>query len=449
MALPAEVRLPTRSDAPSVIVLLGVIAAGLACATATPPARSSLPVVQESDSDAAQGFEPLPLLRAEDVVAPALRRGPHHRVLDEVRSDGFMRIYRIDSDFGEFEAYGDAMLETRVAEVLALANLGELSAGAEFARALRQTLESPFVAAWNLVSSPVESIRGIPLGALETLRDTAALTRGERGELEDSALAEFLGFEERKRDVAFRLGVDPYSSNRPLQRALNRFAWVSFVGGLPSRFVPFRKLPGAEGEPDFAPERAEEFLRDFSPEDLRRLNRIELAVMGVPEATAQAFIAHPWYSPRQQSLLIAHLAVLDLVGNRAVFIETASRAESELDALLYARTAALIRTYHDNVQSLERLAPLRNQVVGVTPDGRMIAALALDYAVWTRPARDFADSFEGALLDDGSAVAGRELLLTGSLSPTARDQIRDRGIRVTEHALEIPAVRRDPAADEG
>ncbi len=409
----------------------------LACAKPEPAGlRTSLPILAEGDTEASLGYEAPPTQEARQVVPPELLQGPHHRVAEQVPTDGFMRIYSIESDFGRFEASGDAMLRTRVTEIHALAKLAELSASQEFGAALARTLQSPFVATWNLVTHPVKSITGIPRGAAEALRRSAELSRRERSELEDGALGEFFGFEQRKREIAHRLDVDPYSSNPVLQTELNRFAWVSYVGGFGAMLVPFANDGRVVRERSaFRTEREDELLLDYAPEDLRRLNRIELAVMGIPEDESARFISHPWYSPRQQSLLVAHLAALDLVENRTAFILAATQASSEVDAVLYVRTAEMLRRYHERVRSLERIAPFYETVIGVTADRRVVAPLALDYAVWTRAAHTFANHLNRSRLSDGSEISGRQILVTGSFSPKARAKIQRRGIEVTEEAL--------------
>lgn len=428
-------RPPTPHRPARTALLLLLLGAGCATTPGEPP-RSSLPVLGPGDTDPSLGYESPPELRAADVLPPGLRSGPDHRVDDVVASDGFLRHYTIASRFGAFEARGDVMLEARVAEIRALAALRELSASREFGEALARSLRSPFVGAWNLVTKPVRSIAGIPRGAAEMLRRAAELSRGERSELEDGALGEFLGFESRKRQVAHRLGVDPYSSNETLQQELNRFAWVSYVGGLGEMLVPFAGAGPSAGEPAGPIDRESAILRDFAPEDLRRLNRIELTVMGIPEPLQQAFIAHAWYSPHQQSLLVAHLAALDLVDNRAAFIEAANGATSELDARLWARTAALLRLYHERVGPLARLAPLRRGVVAITADRALVAALPLDHAIWTRPTHAHANTLARSTLSDEGTIARREVLLAGSLSPKARAKIEQRGLVVTERAFE-------------
>lgn len=436
---------PRRPGSPAALCL--ALAGTLACATSAPaPPRSSLPVLEDGDTQAALGYETPPTQRATDVLPPDLRSGPHHTVSERVPTDGFIRSYTIESDFGRFQVQGDPMLRARVAEIRALAELQELSASHEFAAALGRTASSPFVATWNLVTKPVQSISGIPRGAANALRRVSELSRGERSELEDSALGEFFGFEARKRAIAHRLGVDPYSSNPVLQTELNRFAWVSYIGGFGAMLVPFASNAGsAQERTPFSGGREEEILEAYAPEDLRRLNRIELAVMGIPEEVRRPFIAHPWYSPRQQSLLVAHLAALDLVENRAAFIVAATQASSELDALLYTRTAQMLRYYHEEVTPLESIAPFRDIVIGVTSDQRLVVPLALDYAVWTRAAHALANSLKRSTLADGREITGREIVVTGTFSPKARAKIESRGIVVVEQALAQPAAAHDTA----
>ena len=390
-----------------------------ACATSTPPApeRTSLPVLVEGDTDAKLGYETPPVQNARDVVPADLREGPNHRVADEVRTDGFMRVYEISSPFGDYTAYGDDGLRERVAEIEALAQLRERSAGSEFGEAVQRSLASPFVATWKLVTRPSDSRHGVPDGAAEDLQGAEA---------GNAHRSEFFGFEQRKRELAFELGVDPYTSNAELQKELNRFAWVATVGGFGERvFTPGHRSREAE------------LVRDFSPQDLQRIARIELVVMGIPQDSTEAFLSHPWYSPAQQAEFVGHLAALDLVTNRKALIDVALGASSEEDANLYARSAELLHAYHDNVAPFELLAPFRGgTVVGFTRDGRLVAVLPLDYAIWTKPAHAYANTLKRSTLEDGRSIDAREVLVTGSFSAKARSKYERRGITVREHALD-------------
>ena len=69
--------------------------------------------------------------------------------------------------------------------------------------------------------------------------------------------------------------------------------------------------------------------------------------------------------------------------------------------------------------------------------------MAFDYAVWTRPLHVLANTLRRSTVSDRRRVTRREILATGSFSPKARAMIEERGIVVTEQALE----RLRPAAD--
>lgn len=58
------------------------------------------------------------------------------------------------------------------------------------------------------------------------------MVKGERGKNEDRAAKELIGFSKVKRKVAFKLGVDVYSSNKVLQKGLNSVSWASYAGGM-------------------------------------------------------------------------------------------------------------------------------------------------------------------------------------------------------------------------
>ena len=104
---------------------LSLLALLVACAPAGPQG-GSLPRLTAADMDPALGYEPAPTLRVSELFPPEVVASRHHGVREEVASDGFFRIYVIDSDFGRFEAAGDIELRQRVQEIRALAALKEL-----------------------------------------------------------------------------------------------------------------------------------------------------------------------------------------------------------------------------------------------------------------------------------------------------------------------------------
>lgn len=430
MAVHPSQRRLRREGLPSLLAVLA-----LAGCASTPEAGLRLPTRQERVSAAAAGFEVGPVRKAHELLPANLLEGPHYRVGEEVVTHEFVNHYWITSDYGDFEAAGDDQLHTRIREIEAIAAMREMSKTAEFAGAAAEALKSPFVATWNLVTNPVDSITGVPVVAWEAIQNTARLARGERGEFEDSGWVEFIGFEAKKRQIAREMGVDPYSSNKALQRQLNRFAWAAYAGGLPFMFVPFVEDDGV-AEEELAPaERLNEMLLYYSPEDLRRLNRIELAVMGVPKPQRDEFVRNRWYSPRHQTVLVEALAALDLSEDRSEFVRVAATASSEDEARFYQRTAELLRTYGDHVTPIRKIVAVDSALMGYTEQGDLVLPLPADYAVWDPSTEALALAMTRAPPSEGPSDS-LELVLSGTLSPMARQRIGALGVVVTERAFE-------------
>ncbi len=413
-------------------IALFFCAAGLAGCANGSAAVVRVQSVEERAAAKAAGFEVDPVRSAAELLPPDLLTGPHYRIEPQVVTAGFANWYVITSDYGDFKIRGDRMLRTRIREIEALAALDEMSKTEAFAKAAGNALKSPFVASWNLIAHPVDTIVGIPIGAWDAIKQGSQLARGERSELEDSGVLALIGFEAKKRQIANEFGVDPYSSNKALQTQLNRFAWAAYLGGLPYLFVPFvddSDFQEASAEPA---DRLTEALLVYSPEDLRRLNRIELAVMGIPEPLSDELIGHRWYSPRHATMLVEALAALDLAQNRSAFIEAAVNAQSEDDALSYEQTAELLRAYSDHVSPIREIVLVDGIPMGYTESGTLVVPLAADYAIWDAEAAALAHAMTTAL--PGSLRV--ELVLSGTASPLARERFEALGVAITERTFE-------------
>ena len=422
----------TQAQNPIALLLCAAVLAGCASGSET---ALQVPSADELAAAETAGFEVDPVRTAADLVPPDLLTGPHYRIEPRVVTSGFANWYVVTSDYGDFEIRGDRMLRTRIREIEALAALDEMSKTEAFAGAAGNALKSPFVATWNLITHPVDTIVGIPIGAWEAIKQGSQLARGERSELEDSGVLALIGFEMKKRQIANELGVDPYSSNKVLQKQLNRFAWAAYLGGLPYMFVPFVDDSDFQKTTEEPADRLAEALLVYSPEDLRRLNRIELAVMGIPEPLSDELIGHPWYSPRNATMLVEALATLDLARNRLAFVEVAVSAQSENDALSYEQTAELLRTYSERVSPVREIVSVLGTPMGYTESGILAVPLAADHVIWDSEAAALAHAMTEGLPSE-LRVERVELVLSGTASPLARERFEALGVAVTERAFE-------------
>jgi hypothetical protein len=400
-----------------------------------------LPRLTAEDVDPAAGYESPPVLRASDLLPPEVVSGPHHRVREEVGTDGFFRIYHVESDFGRFDVAGDIALRMRVQELRALAALAALRRESDW-RVARDVAEADaLVASARLVSEPCDSVEGVPEETWREVMRVADLAPDGRGTDEGRLRAQVLDFEVRKRRLARRLGVDPFSDERAVQRALNGAGWVISAGGYALERVPALLETSVAPVPeDLLPaERLAELYAFDSPEDLRRHNRIELAVMGVPSETIEAFLEHPAYSPRTQTGVVEALLALEPAKDRGAYLDAALQARNHGDAWLYMFGGLILRHYHLEVAPVERLVQISERAtVAVTRDGKLVLPGQVDYVLWSRPVDRIARAFAEARVP---GVRGRELWLTGSASPLARRELEARGITVVEGVLARLAPR--------
>ena len=414
------------------------LAACLALACASAPvevSRFTLVELAPGDADPAQGFEALPERHAEALLPPEVVAGPHHRVRDAVGSDGFLHLYHVDSDLGDFEIAGDQLLRESVREIEITAELVALQDD-EFAAAVEKAEQRPFIGRWKLATQPSDTALGMPDAAWQELLAIDSTEPAARDSSAHQALRQYLRFENAKLELAARLGVDAYADSAMLQRELNRVTIAVVAGDFPID----RVAPGVKGERGvehpFANEdmRLKILLANDSPEDLARWNRIELATLGIDPELAERVLEQPWLTSRHRTILISSLSALEGVANGEALVEATLNARSETDALVYQRIAELLRGIHERVAPIERLATEGRLVRAYLAGGVRITPLDVDELFWTRPAATLADA--GAGPDpEGIVLSRREVWLTGAASPRARAELEARGFVVVEHAF--------------
>ncbi len=377
------------------------------------------------------------ILNAHDILPPELLEGEHYNVLEEVATYDLTNRFTILSTFGPFEAIGEDMLRTRIQEIQAIAVLQEIKKTKAFRDAAEQAAMSSYKGAKNLITHPVNTISGVPKGVGRLFSRVGEMFGGGRGEQEDSVAKELIGFSVVKRQYAHKLGVDVYSSNKVLQKELNRLSWAGFAGGVGVKLAT-RAVKGAS-EAAYFSIRGTQFIQgmnqillDNAPEDLRRINREKLQQMGVEDSVIEEFLHHPDFSPRHETFIVHALAAMKGVRNRDQFIKQANYAVYEDDAFFFQRIAEMMSSYHNNVEPIAEIIPVRRAVVGYTAKQSIVATLPMDYVYWT----ERADKGIEALLKLESLdrpVKSMKLFISGRLSPKTKLELMAKGIEYKEN----------------
>jgi hypothetical protein len=385
-------------------------------------------------------YEPLPTLNASVILQPQYFQGPNFTVRNPVPTYSGSNHYTIDSDFGVFEADGNAMLMRRVGEINAIAKLQAMSQTREFAEAAKQAAEAPLQVAQDLVTNPVSTISSVPKGIWGFLNQAGEAVKqaaeGDQGAAaEGNAVENMTGFSKTKRDLAIKLGVDPYNTNEVFQKELNKVAWPAFLG----KFTVDLGM-GVVGGPALSAVNWTGTLTDT----LRDKNRTQLYLMnlgllmdnmGVSRDTADSFLNNNAISPTTQTILVAALGQLGNIPGQAEFIRQAATSQDEHDAIAFQQSAQLMANLN-NTTPVARITHLKGLTVCQTNDGTVVVPIQWDYAAWTPMTERFITALKAQKL--ATPVSGYAVILTGVVSPMTAQALADRGVKLTTKALPGP-----------
>jgi hypothetical protein len=375
-------------------------------------------------------------LDPEEVLESGQREGPGFRVLDIRYGTGFIYIYSIETPRGILEARGRGMLRKRIHEIETVRALEEADVADTdvYVLAFANAAEAPAEGGMQLLLHPIRTTTNIPKGMWSVARNYYEMTGAGRTYLEDHYFHELIGFGRAKREWAYRLGVDPYTRNIQLQDELDRLGWLSLAGGLSVR-LPLMAVPGGASIALTVTNTSDDMkreLRDETPETIRIRNRKALIDdFGVDEETAEEFVNHSWYSPSGQLEIVESLNAMTGVADRDAFIELSIYPDTTAEALSFTRLALILLGFHQNIETLESLFSADGFVAAETRDGDIVLPLNIDFGYWTEGAAQVVDTIDREL---GPDTDGRRkfLLISGSLSPRAKNEVADRGWTVME-----------------
>jgi len=414
---------------------------------------SALALATISRALAAEDFEPPADEHPAASLAAAQVSGPNFHIEDPVHSDGLMHRYVIDSHFGVFDAYGIDALNTRLREVAALTTLENTSDGQVVVESVVRGLRDQANSVVHVATHPVGTLLGIPRGIGHLLggyRAQAqevttgighALTpsgssqsQGSEGEkLEkvgteatnaaESEAAHYVGLTDAERRWYTKLGVDPYTDNVVLRRAVTKMARIDAAASFGMRFAPVGIPFSGEVE------RALDTIDHEDPAVLRKRRHDALLRAGLTEAEVKRFEHTALLSPTRQTVLVNALAALNGVDGRVELLRHAMTVQSEDETEVFLQSTLLLLRYHAHHPIKRILAGVRIPAAEL-PDGHVAVFGAFDAVQWTREVSDYGHALNAAL----PAGSARELWITGSVSPRAQAALAARGWEVHAHA---------------
>jgi hypothetical protein len=360
-------------------------------------------------------------------------RGPNYQIDNAVRSDGFLQIFELNTNYGHYQVQGRELLKVRLRELAAVAALERMNKSQVYLNAAAKAAKKPVDLAVGLVTNPVGTVQQ-SMSGVGALFSRVGSGVANMGNSRDNVAGSLLGVSSAKRQIAYRLGVDPYTDFKPLADALNDMARVTALGDLTVSGA-FMAIPGGAGMVVSYSKTTQEvgqMVLDKTPSELRDANRTKLSAMGVPGAVIGAFLDNAFYTPMDQTVIVAALAKMNGVGNRGLFVSRASQAPSR-DLAFFTRTRAeLLADQHSRVEPFVDFVDVRGIPLNQTRSGKVVAVMALDELAWTKQASDFVAVIDQDIKQRklGNSV---EVKISGTATPLAREGLRERGWKVFEN----------------
>jgi hypothetical protein len=376
----------------------------------------------------AAGYEVPQNRSAKEILPSSMLVGPNYRIGDVVVADGYMHRWTVTSPFGAFETEGDSALRKLLNEIRAIAELQKVRKSESFVKGVGGAMKAPLSLTKSLITHPVDTVSGIPKGAYALMEDVGTSATTTKDPNEDSRMAQALKMSSFKRDIAARLEVDPYTTNKVLQKEMNSVAWAATAGDWAFSAA---MLPAGVGGTVVSNVRLTNSIKNVVQQEpssrLRRLNDEKLEAMGISEDLRKKYLDHPSYSPRHDTILTQNLEALSGVAGRDAFLTLALSAEDEAEAQFYTQMIQILRGYHQTVAKLTAIKPVNRFTVAQTAAGPVVIALPVDRLVWAErvdaSAQRLKAEYQGTKID---------LWLTGTASPRAKQELESRGVAVTE-----------------
>ena len=401
-------------------------------------------VAGPSHAQGKAGLEAASVLPGAELAPAPLLKGPLHTVAEPVKVEGYFGRFVIESRFGRFSVHGANMLSVRVSELHAIEELQKVQKDAAFTDALSKSATGVANMAASTVNDPGQTVEnigkgvGTVIGRIEYMgksganyvsdKASDATASGSKpkpkpapsGEPEPpSFTGDPLGYNKARREWAKKLNIDPYTSNPVLRPLLDNAASATFAGN----FAVDLTLGAVAAPLQYAysfDDTVRQSVWNKPAIDLAKENEAKLLALGAQDRTVRDLLRNRWFTPTLQTALVSRLSALGKMEGIESVVSAAAVTQGETRTRFLLESLAMLATYHQKEGRLAKIRMSNLVPAGVTADGAVVAAVAIDYGIWDKDAAAFTQR------KDLSAPR-KTLLVAGKLSARARQELEKAG----------------------
>lgn len=429
------------------------------------PASAVVAVVAGDELN--QGFEPEPEYRADQLVEAALLSGPSWQIVSHVPVRGYLAQFRLATDYGYLNVEGRAELAERIFELEAVEQLASISRSRAFADAMGHASKDIARTIARIGTNPIETVKSIPGGLWRSLRSKWRDVREQSAKARDRASEEWhedddqggvgpqadtpharesdwwlksqktsgklakrwIGFTGARRDLARRLGVDPYTRNELLNRELDRIAWAK-LGGDKTLALAIDAVSAGAGSVIGQTRKLDDIVWQLDPVALGQQQRERMtALCGADPMIARA-MNQGALSPSQWQRLVDSVEAMR-VRRCASLLALIAATETDAEARYLLRALDLLDLHRDAGAEIE-LIEVGGMLVARIDERLLVVPMPVDVLSWTAP-------IAALFADPTLRAAKREMWLDGEATVRAQRELTARGFGLR---LDLPRSTR-------
>jgi len=419
-----------------------------------------LPVVMSTSLSFAQiEDDPRQGLQLQDFLDESQIKGELYRIDDEVASDGFWNIYTMVTDFGTFAVHGTILLEERIQEIAAIAELRRQDEVTLVAQGAGEWAVDTGKSLYRVARHPDDTVEGIAPGIQRVFgqiqrglhREQEKAEKAKEDQSSESSVSidqagktglriseMVLTVPKYKRRWAKELGVDPYSRNPLLQRELEKVAFLEASGHFAAGVAAPVPMPVGMAV------RMSDVVWTEDPDKIETLNESRLAEIGVGEIVSRNFRLNEYFTLTRQTYFVEMVHRLRYVEGISRLVDMASLADSEELAVFFTECVHMMEQFHRQESKLLEVIPETPLVAALVEGNRVVDFFPADYVFWSGELQQRVNTVS-QILEENYPSAQLELWMSGRASEQTRRRMESLGWTLRENVRlqEIEEVKRE------
>jgi hypothetical protein len=366
-----------------------------------------------------------PLVNSNKILSPEYLSSTYHRV-DSVDINNDFYHFIVESDIGHYEIHSLALLKKRVNEIKTISraiNTYEQQDD-EFSGELRSQLRVTGSSAVDMLTSPFSTASSL---AGQLAGNFNATLAGENPYIDQSNRRASYEPKDQttathKRNIAFQLGLDLYTSNMKVQSFLNTVANARSSGRISAGIGLSNDIVNRESvdKIDF---KIKYLIKNRTLTELNNHNSEWLSRIGIDVTLIKEFIEHPVLSPTNKTVITAYLSKLENASRLDNFIELVLTANNEVKASIFERLSKVLWLYHSKIEKFTAFYNYKGQAAVITDSRRIVFFDYADLLIWSEVKKNQYE--KSAKHAKKSGYKGWEVVSFGKISSLASQKMSE------------------------